>query len=130
VIDYRDWHVPLGRRFRALKLWWVLRSYGARGLRHHVGEHIALAHELGRRVDAHPDLELIAPVSFALACFRHTAGNAATDALAERVNASGSVYVTPSTIGDIRFIRVAIGQTGTTARDVERLWSLLSPRSG
>ncbi len=53
VIDYRDWHVPLGRRFRALKLWWVLRSYGATGLRHHLREHIALAAELGRRVGDH-----------------------------------------------------------------------------
>ena len=75
VIDYRDWHVPLGRRFRALKLWWVLRSYGAAGLRHHLREHIALAGELGRRVDEHPRLERVAPVSFALVCFRHVDGN-------------------------------------------------------
>ena len=80
VIDYRDWHVALGRRFRALKLWWVLRSYGAAGLRAHLREHIALAAELGRRVDEHPRLERVAPVSFALVCFRHTGGNDATDA--------------------------------------------------
>jgi aromatic-L-amino-acid/L-tryptophan decarboxylase len=59
VIDYRDWHVPLGRRFRALKLWWVLRSYGAAGLRHHLREHIALAQDLGRRIDEHPRLERV-----------------------------------------------------------------------
>src|SRR5215207_4507919 len=70
VIDYRDWHVPLGRRFRALKLWWVLRSYGAEGLRGLLREHIRLAEELGRRVDAHPRLERVAPVSFALVCLR------------------------------------------------------------
>ena len=100
VIDYRDWHVPLGRRFRALKLWWVLRSYGARGLRHHVREHIALAAELGRRVDEHPRLERIAPVSFSLVCLRHVDGNAATDALAAAINAHPDLYVTPSTVGD------------------------------
>jgi aromatic-L-amino-acid decarboxylase len=125
VIDYRDWHVPLGRRFRALKLWWVLRSYGAAGLRHHLREHIALAQELGRRVDEHPQLERVAPVSFALVCFRHTAGNDSTDALATAINATGSVYVTPSTVGDTRFIRVAVGQTNTTLSDLDRLWDAI-----
>src|SRR4029079_6714878 len=66
VIDYRDWHISLGRRFRALKLWWVLRSYGAQGLRALLREHVALAQELGRRVDGHEKLERVAPVSFAL----------------------------------------------------------------
>jgi aromatic-L-amino-acid decarboxylase len=126
VIDYRDWHVPLGRRFRALKLWWVLRSYGAAGLRHHLREHIALAAELGRRVDAHPRLERVAPVSFALVCLRHVDGNAATDVLAAAINARPDLYVTPSAIGDTRFIRVAIGQTRTTAEDVERLWTVIA----
>ena len=55
--------MPLGRRFRALKLWWVLRSYGATGLRHHLREHIALAGELGLRIDEHPRLERIAPAA-------------------------------------------------------------------
>ena len=87
VIDYRDWHVPLGRRFRALKLWWVLRSYGATGLRALLREHVALAAELGRRVDEHPRLERVAPVSFALVCFRHRDGDDATDALAAAINA-------------------------------------------
>src|SRR4051794_9369141 len=125
VIDYRDWHVPLGRRFRALKLWWVLRSYGAAGLRHHLREHIALAQELGRRVEAHDQLELVAPVSFALVCLRHRAGNAATDALADALNAEPSLHVTASAVGDTRFIRVSVGQTRTTAADVERLWSAI-----
>ena len=126
VIDYRDWHVPLGRRFRALKLWWVLRSYGAEGLRHHLREHMTLAAEFGRRVDAHPRLERIAPVSFALVCLRHTGGNAATDALAAAINARPDLYVTPSAIGDTRFIRVSVGQTSTTADDVQRLWTVIA----
>lgn len=126
VIDYRDWHVPLGRRFRALKLWWVLRSYGASGLRQHLREHIALAAELARRVDEHPRLERIAPVSFALVCLRHTGGNAATDALAAAINAQPDLYVTASAVGDVRFVRISIGQTQTTAADVERLWRVIS----
>src|SRR3954452_14147100 len=125
VIDYRDWHVPLGRRFRALKLWWVLRSYGAAGLRHHLREHVALAEELGRRVEAHPQLELLAPVSFALVCLRHRDGNAATDALAEGINAEPRLYVTASTLGETRFIRVAVGQLHTTADDIARLWAAI-----
>jgi aromatic-L-amino-acid/L-tryptophan decarboxylase len=126
VIDYRDWHVPLGRRFRALKLWWVLRSYGATGLRHHLREHVALAQELGRRVDEHPRLERIAPVSFALVCFRHRDGNDATDILAAAINRQPTLHITPSTVDDTRFIRVAIGQTHTTADDLERLWETIT----
>ena len=125
VVDYRDWQVPLGRRFRALKLWWVLRHYGASGLRHHLREHIRLAQELGARVEADPRLELVAPVSFALVSFRHRDGNEATDALAAAINASGSSYVTPSALGDVRFIRVSVGQTRTEQTHVDRLWDLI-----
>ena len=125
VVDYRDWQVPLGRRFRALKLWWVLRSYGASGLRHHLREHIRLAEELGARVAADPRLELVAPVSFALVSFRHRDGNAATERLAEAINASGSSYVTPSLLGEQRFIRVSVGQTRTEQVHVDRLWALV-----
>jgi aromatic-L-amino-acid/L-tryptophan decarboxylase len=126
VIDYRDWQVPLGRRFRSLKLWWVLRAYGANGIRHHIREHVRLASWFGERVDEHPSLVRVAPVGFGLVCFRHVDGNEATDALAEAINRDGSVYVIASTIDDERFIRVAVGATPTTAQDVERLWSIVS----
>lgn len=125
VIDYRDWHIPLGRRFRALKLWWVLRHYGARGIRHHIAEHIRLAADFAQRVDDEPALERIAPVHLALVCFTHREGNDATDVLAAVINADPSMYVTPSQVGDRRFIRVAVGQTWTTARDVDRLWDVI-----
>jgi aromatic-L-amino-acid decarboxylase len=125
VIDYRDWHVPLGRRFRALKLWFVLRSYGVEGIRHHVREHVALASGLVERVEAHPSLELIAPAPFGLVSFRHVDGDVATDELAEAINDSGWAYVTPSTIDGRRFIRVSIGQTHTTEVHVDRLWGLI-----
>src|SRR5215208_1957522 len=126
VIDYRDWQVPLGRRFRALKLWWVLRAYGANGIRHHIREHVRLASWFGGRVDEQPSLVRVAPVAFGLVCFRHVDGNEATDALAEAINRDGSVYVIASTIEDERFIRVAVGATATTGEDVERLWSIVS----
>jgi aromatic-L-amino-acid/L-tryptophan decarboxylase len=125
VIDYRDWHVPLGRRFRALKLWWVLRSYGARGIRHHIREHVRLAQWFGDLVDDHPSLVRTAPVSFGLVCFGHVDGNDATNALAEAINAAGNVYATPSTIDEQRFLRVSVGATATTEQDVERLWSIV-----
>jgi aromatic-L-amino-acid decarboxylase len=126
VIDYRDWHVPLGRRFRALKLWWVLRHYGARGIRHHIGDHLRHAAEFAQRVDDEPSLQRIAPVQFALVCFAHRDGNEATDRLAAAINADPGLYVTSSQVDDRRFIRVAIGQTWTTAEHVDRLWAVIN----
>jgi aromatic-L-amino-acid decarboxylase len=125
VIDYRDWHVPLGRRFRALKLWWVMRSYGAEGIRSVVREHVRLADELAARIDADPRLELFAPHPFGLVCFTHVGGNDATRELAAALNASGRVAVTPSHVGDTWFIRVSIGQTTTAQRHVDGLWELI-----
>lgn len=125
VIDYRDWHVPLGRRFRALKLWWVLRYYGARGIRHHIAEHLRLAAELARRVDDEPALRRIAPVHFSLVSFSHRDGDAATDALAAAINATPNVYVTPSRVDDRLFIRVAVGQTTTSAENVDQVWEVV-----
>jgi aromatic-L-amino-acid decarboxylase len=125
VIDYRDWHVPLGRRFRALKLWFVLRHYGAEGLRHHIRRHVELAHTLERRIEAHPRLRMVAPTPFALVSFAHVGGDEATSSIAEAINASGHSYVTASRIADRTFIRVSIGQTHTDAEHVDRLWELI-----
>ncbi len=125
VVDLRDWQVPLGRRFRALKLWWVIRHYGGDGLRFHIGEHIRLADDLAIRIDDHPQLFHVAPPSFALLSFAHVDGDDATDALAEAINASGHSAVTPSTVGDRRFIRISVGQTHTTAEHVDRLWETI-----
>jgi aromatic-L-amino-acid decarboxylase len=125
VVDYRDWHVPLGRRFRALKLWWVIRSYGVDGLRSVVRGHVALADELADRVAADDRFELVAPHPFALVCFRHVAGNDATRTLAGALNATGDVAVTPSEVDGTWFIRVSIGQTYTEQRHVDGLWNLI-----
>jgi aromatic-L-amino-acid decarboxylase len=125
VIDYRDWQVPLGRRFRALKLWWVLRSYGAEGIRHHLREDVRLAGMVAARIEQHDDLVLTAPVSFGLVCFRHRSGNEATNALLDAINSVLNVYLTGSSLGSESFIRVSIGSTRTTAEDVDRLWSII-----
>ena len=129
VVDYRDWHVPLGRRFRALKLWWVIRYYGAEGLRAMVREHVALANGLADWLDKDARFELFAPHPFGLVCFRHVDGNKATKKLADNLNATGKVAVTPSHINDTWFIRISIGQTHTGKRHVEALRALIDTLS-
>lgn len=125
VVDYRDWHVPLGRRFRALKLWWVLRSYGAEGLRHHIREHIHMAKELTQRLEVDDRFRLVAPTDFALVSFSHVNGDAATQGIADAINDSGKAMVTTSRINDQTFVRVSIGQTRTEQRHVDELWKMI-----
>jgi aromatic-L-amino-acid decarboxylase len=84
-----------------------------------------LARELEAKIAADSRLELVAPVPFGLVCFRHREGNEATDSLAATINASGDVVLTPSKLGDTSFLRVSIGQTGTTTQHVDRLWGLI-----
>jgi len=125
VIDYRDWHVPLGRRFRSLKLWFVLRHYGAEGIRHHIREHILLAQDLASRLEADERFELVAPHPFSLVVFRHVGGNEETTKLAADLNGSGKVSVSPTTLGDMAAIRISIGQTNTDAEHIDGLWTLI-----
>ena len=125
VVDYRDWQVPLGRRFRALKLWFVLRWYGAEGLRHHVRDHVRLAGELAARIGADDRLELAAPVDLNLVCFRHVDGDVASEALHAGLNATGRVYLTHSRLADRYVIRASIGAWTTEQRHVDALWSLI-----
>ena len=125
VVDYRDWHVPLGRRFRALKLWFVLRAYGAEGLREHVREHVTWARELADRLEQDERFELVAPTPLALVSFRCRDSDEATTELARTVNASGHSTVTASVLEDRPFIRVSIGATATRHEHVDRLWELI-----
>jgi aromatic-L-amino-acid decarboxylase len=126
VVDYRDWHVPLGRRFRSLKLMFVLRSYGAEGIRHHIREHVRLARELARRLERDPRFILCAPVPFALVCFRHADGDTCTQALVDAVNDTERFFVTTSALPDgTLFVRVAVGQGGTEQRHVDALWRVI-----
>ena len=125
VIDYRDWHGPLGRPFRALKLWFVLRCFGAEGLREMIRTHVAWACDLAERIDAHPRLSTIAPVPFALVSFVHVDGNEATDALVDRINGDGRFYITGSEAGGRRYARISVGSTWTTRTHVDALWNLI-----
>ena len=129
VIDYRDWMVPLGRRFRSLKLWFVLRWYGAEGLRHHVRRHVQLAQELVAWVDAHPRLERVAPAPLNLVCLAHVDGDDATQRLLDAVNASGEAFVTHTKVGGRLVVRVSVGATWTEQRHVDRLRELLEGAS-
>jgi len=122
VIDYRDWQVPLGRRFRALKLWFVIRHYGVEGLRHHVRRHIALAQQFASWVRQDQRFELAAPVPLNLVCFRHRAGDAFNEALLDALNRSGDLYLTHTKLNGRFTIRFCVGQTYTEARHVERAW--------
>ncbi|MGA3104119.1 MAG: pyridoxal-dependent decarboxylase [Terriglobales bacterium] len=122
VIDYRDWHVPLGRRFRALKLWFVIRHYGIEGLQYHVREHIRLAQEFLRWVRDDPRFELAAPAVLNLICFRLRAGDAANQTLMDQLNASGDLFLTHTKLAGKFTLRFCVGQTHTQARHVKRAW--------
>ena len=124
VIDYRDWQVPLGRRFRSLKLWFVLRSYGVEGLRAHIRAHVAAAATLAARVASTPRLELAAPLSLGLVCLRHADGDEASERLLASVNATGEAFLTHTKLDDHFVLRVAVGGTWTTAAHVDRLADL------
>ncbi|MBV8052406.1 MAG: aminotransferase class V-fold PLP-dependent enzyme [Acidobacteriaceae bacterium] len=122
VFDYRDWQIPLGRRFRSLKLWFVIRHYGVEGLQHHVRQHIQLAQEFASRVKADSRFELAAPVPLNLVCFRHKAGDTANQTLMDRLNRSGDLYLTHTKLNDRVTLRFCVGQTNTEARHVRRAW--------
>ncbi len=130
VIDYRDWTVPLGRRFRALKLWFVIRSYGVEGLRRRIAEHIALAQALAEKMKAEEHFEVLSPARLALFNFRYRpegfedgeALDRLNEALINRLNDSGALYLTQNRIGDAFCIRFSVGQTGTEKRHVDAAW--------
>ncbi|HSA83112.1 MAG TPA: pyridoxal-dependent decarboxylase [Geminicoccaceae bacterium] len=134
VIDYRDWGVPLGRRFRALKLWFVLRSYGVARLQALLRDHIAWTDELAERIRAAPDFELTSPPSLALLTFRYRPpgieDDEALDRLNERLlhalNDSGHLYLTQTRVRGRYVIRFAIGQLYTTRAHVERAWQVIT----
>jgi aromatic-L-amino-acid/L-tryptophan decarboxylase len=131
VTDYRDWGIPLGRRFRALKLWFVIRAYGVEGLQSLIRRHIALARELAAWIEADPDFELTSGPSLALLTFRYRPqgvdDEATLDALnarlLEAVNDDGRTYLTQTRLRGRYVIRASIGQTTTERRHVEEAWA-------
>ncbi|MCX6905292.1 MAG: pyridoxal-dependent decarboxylase [Verrucomicrobia bacterium] len=125
VIDYRDWHVPLGRRFRALKLWFVIRHYGVEGLRHHIRRHVELAQSFAQWVERSDQFELAAPAPLNLVCFRHRDGDEFNRQLLEHLNGSGKIYLTHTVLHGRYTLRFCVGQTHTESRHVEQAWQLI-----
>ncbi len=130
VIDYRDWQIPLGRRFRSLKLWFVIRHYGVEGLRHHIRQHVALAQEFAAWVKNDDRFELAAPVPLNLVCFRHKGGDQVNQSLMDRLNRSGDLYLTHTRLNERMTLRFCVGQTNTTARHVRRAWERIQEEAG
>ena len=122
VIDYRDWHVPLGRRFRSLKLWFVIRHYGVEGLQHHVREHVRLAQAFAGWVRDSNDFELAVAAPLNLVCFRHRGGDEVNKALVQSLNAGGKLYLTHTVLNGRYTLRLCVGQTHTEMRHVESAW--------
>ncbi len=125
VIDYRDWHIPLGRRFRALKLWMVIRSFGVSGLQERIRGHVAMAQELARWIEDDPQFELAAPVPLGLVCFRHRGGEAVNRRILDWLNSSGRIYLSHTRLGGQFTLRMSIGQTTTGREHVRRAWELI-----
>jgi aromatic-L-amino-acid decarboxylase len=130
VTDYRDWQISLGRRFRALKLWAVLRWYGGEGLREHIRNHVALAQEFAGWVAADPRFEVVAPHPLSLVCFRLRADDAANIELMQRLNASGDLYLTHTKVAGRVTLRLAIGGTYTERRHVAAAWQRIQEDVG
>ncbi len=130
VVNYRDWGIQLGRRFRALKLWFVIRSYGVEGLRAMIRGHVALARELAGWIAAHDDFEVMAPVPFGLVCFRHRRSgksekdlDAINQRLLERVNATRRFHLTHTRLDGRYAIRLVVGQRTTAREHIDAVWA-------
>jgi aromatic-L-amino-acid/L-tryptophan decarboxylase len=127
VVNYMDYGLQLGRRFRALKLWFVMRHLGVEGIRALLREHVALAQQLAARIEASNEWELLAPHPLSVVCFRYTGvpeaeRDAFNEQLLEAVNASGTAFISHTKLRGKYTMRVAIGNLRTKREDVDRLW--------
>ncbi len=122
VTDYRDWQIPLGRRFRALKLWFVIRHYGVEGLRHHIRRHVELAQQFAAWVEADQRFMLAMPPPLNLVCFRHRGGDDENQALLDALNRSGKLYLSHTRLQGRLTLRFCVGQTYTELPHVRNAW--------
>jgi len=132
VNDYRDWGVPLGRRFRALKLWSVIRTYGVEGLRNTVRNHIAIAAELAAKISKEADFEILAPVIISVVCFRYIPKgfneeqiNSINETLNHQLNDSGKIYLSHTVLNGKYTLRMVTAQTNVTSEHVEKAWNII-----
>jgi len=125
VVNQMEYGVPLGRRFRSLKLWFVMRYFGLERTRSIIRDHIAWAKELAEEINKHDKLELAAPVPLSLVCFRHKDSDEQTRELMDRVNAGGVAFLSHTVLNGRYTIRLAIGNIRTTREDVQRVWECI-----
>jgi aromatic-L-amino-acid decarboxylase len=132
VNDYRDWGVPLGRRFRALKLWSVIRTYGVNGLREKIRNHIAIAAKLSEMISEESDFEILAPVIISVVCFRYNpAGyseeqiNGLNEKLNHQLNDTGKLYLSHTVLNGKYTLRMVTAQTNVTLDHVRKAWFLI-----
>jgi aromatic-L-amino-acid decarboxylase len=125
AVNLMDYGVPLGRRFRALKLWFVLRYFGREGIERLLRAHIAWGQQFASWVDADPRFERVAPAPFSTVCFRYRGSDEENHALLECVNASGQLFVSHTELKGRYVLRVAIGNLATTREDVQAAWKLI-----
>lgn len=129
VVDFRDWHVPLGRRFRALKLWCVIRSYGVEALRSMIREHVNLTNTFAEWVRADERFEIVAPVSLNLVCFRLKGRDEANERLMQKLNSSGRLYLSHTKLNGKFTLRFCVGQTYTQQEHVINAWKEIQQRA-
>ncbi|HSG91214.1 MAG TPA: pyridoxal-dependent decarboxylase, partial [Pseudomonadales bacterium] len=118
ITNFNEWTVPLGRRFRALKLWFTLRAYGLSGLRRRIRDHVAWSRELADAIADLPGFEIVTAPVLSLFTFARTEGDAATEALLARINDDGRVYLTQTRHAGRFVVRVQVGQFDCTREDV------------
>ena len=129
VFDYRDWHVQLGRRFRSLKLWFVIRYYGIEGLQFHIRKHVELAQKFKKWVLESEDFDLFVEPPFNLVCFRHKSGDEFNMKLMNAVNQTGKAFFTHTKLNGQVVLRMSIGQTNTEEKHVNATWDLMRETS-
>ena len=125
VFDYRDWQIPLGRRFRSLKLWSVIRYYGIKGMQAHIRQHMESAKALTEKINKDDRFELMAPTVLNLVCFRYKGSDDFNETLVQRLNDSGKLYLIHTKLNNKYTLRFSIGQTKTTWDHVIKAWELI-----
>ncbi|SMX43160.1 pyridoxal phosphate-dependent decarboxylase family protein [Maliponia aquimaris] len=130
VTDFSEWSIPLGRRFRALKLWFLIRSYGLEGLRAVIRNHVSWAQGLAARLAAEPGFEIVTPPVLSLFTFRHRGDDAHNLALVEAINADGRIYLTQTKVDGQVAIRFQAGAFGATKADVDMAFDVITELAG
>jgi aromatic-L-amino-acid/L-tryptophan decarboxylase len=120
-----DYGVPLGHRFRALKLWYVLRYFGLDGIQALLRAHIQWAQQFAALVDAHPEFERVAPVPFSVVCFRYKGSDEDNKKILEVINATGRTFLSHTVLNGRVVVRLAIGNLSTQWEDVQEVWNAL-----